>query len=268
MRAFPKKSLGQNYLTDDNISRNIIKLFNIKDDDIILEIGAGQGALTKLLLQKTKNLTAVELDSNNCRILNEKFAGLNIINKDFLKINLESIFEAENMRLLLLSFPRKLRVIGNIPYNISSQIIFKLIDDREMITDAQFMVQEEFALRLAGKPNTKDYGIPSVLIQAFSEPKLLFKVSRNCFIPKPRVDSRIIYFDFTKSMEHKIHDLKFFRRLVKAAFSTRRKTLRNALKPQNLDLSKSGIDLSRRAESLSVNEFISLSNVLCKTSDS
>ncbi|HJY63180.1 MAG TPA: rRNA adenine dimethyltransferase family protein, partial [Ignavibacteria bacterium] len=150
-----------------------------------------------------------------------------------------------------------------IPYNISSQIIFKLIDNREMVIDAQLMVQEEFARRLAAKPNTKDYGIPSVFIQVFSKPKLLFKVSRNCFYPKPRVDSRIIYFDFTKSMENNIHDVDFFRKLVKTAFSTRRKTLRNALKSLNLDLTLSDIDFSRRAESLSIDEFITLSNLLC-----
>ena len=272
--SYPKKSLGQNYLTDENISRNIVKSFNINEDDNILEIGAGQGALTKLLLQKTNNLTVIELDSNNCKILSEKFPGLNIINKDFLKIDLKKI---SDFGFRIEAFGDKfqipdrsirgqvsdLRIIGNIPYNISSQIIFKLIDNREMVIDAQLMVQEEFARRLAAKPNTKDYGIPSVLVQVFSKPKLLFKVSRNCFYPKPRVDSRIIYFDFTNSMENKIHDVDFFRTLVKTAFSTRRKTLRNALKSLNLDLSLSDIDFSRRAESLSIDEFITLSNLLC-----
>jgi len=250
----PRKSLGQNYLTDENICRNNVNSFEIKKDDNVLEIGPGKGAITKYILRKTDNLTVVELDENNCAVLKEKFPGIKVINKDFLKFDLNSIFKTQGS---------KLRVIGNIPYNITSEIIFKLIDSRTVILDAQLMIQEEVAERLAAKPNSKEYGIPSVFVQVFTKPKLLFNVSRNCFYPKPRVDSRIIHFDFTQSIENKIKDTEFFKRFVKAAFGNRRKTLRNSLKNLNLDLSKANFDFTRRAESLSVEEFINLSNTFC-----
>ncbi len=265
-KIYPKKSLGQNYLIDKNISKNIAALFNIHEKDNLLEIGPGEGALTKHLIQKTGNLTVVEIDSNNCKILNEYFAELKIINKDFLKINLNDFYSGS-----------KLRIIGNIPYNITTDIIFNLIDNRAIIKDALLMLQEEVAVRLAAKPGGKEYGIPSVLLQAFSKPELLFKVSRNSFYPKPKVDSRLIHIDFSQSREFRIADLKFFRKLVKAAFSTRRKTLHNSLKTigvntNNLttlgDNPNNGVgvlidfDFTRRAETLSVDEFIYLSNII------
>ena len=263
MKAYPKKSLSQNYLTDENISRNIVNAFDIKPDDNILEIGAGHGALTKYITSKTKNLTAIEIDKNNCRILKENFPGLNIINKDFLKLEFLSLLNNESRGSLRRFTPRNLRVIGNIPYNITSEIIFKIADNRHVIKDAQLMIQEEVAQRIASKPGSKQYGIPSVLLQSFSETEFRFKVSRNCFYPRPNVDSRIIYFDFTKSIENEITDTDFFKRFVKAAFSSRRKTLRNSLKTLNLELNKAVFDFSRRAESLSVGEFIKLSNLFC-----
>ncbi len=179
---------------------------------------------------------------------------MNIVNRDFLKLDLNELIKDPN---------DKLRVIGNIPYNITSPIIFKLADNRSMIKDAQLMIQEEVARRITSEPNNKEYGIPSVILNVFSSSKLLFKVSRRSFYPKPKVDSRIIYFDFTASIEDRVKDIEFFRKLVKAAFGTRRKTLRNCLKNIEVDLSKAEIDLGRRAESLSVDEFIELSNRLC-----
>ncbi len=251
-KFYPKKSLGQNYLTDENICRNIVSSFDIKKDDAVLEIGGGKGALTKYILEKTGNLTVIEIDGNNCTVLKEKYPDLKIINKDFLKLDLSSVIPASS----------KARIIGNIPYNITTEIIFKLIDSRALILDAQLMVQEEVAQRLAASPNSKEYGIPTVFVQIFSRPKLLFKVSKNCFYPKPRVDSRIIHFNFTQSIENKIKDIVFFKKFVKAAFGTRRKTLKNSLKNLNLDLSKADFDFTRRAESLTVEEFINLNNQL------
>lgn len=254
IKNFPRKSLGQNYLIDENICRNIVNSFEIKESDNVIEIGPGQGAITKYIIEKTKNLTVIELDDNNCKILGEKFPNVKIINKDFLKFNLnpQSAFRSP-----------KFRIIGNIPYNITSEIIFKLIDNRQIISDAQLMVQEEVAQRLTGKPNSKEYGIPSVLIQVFAKPILLFKVSKNCFYPKPGVDSRIIHIDFNYSSEGQIKDIIFFKKLVKASFGTRRKTLKNSLKSLNIDLKEIDFDFSRRAESLTINEFIELSNLLC-----
>ncbi|MCC6866573.1 MAG: ribosomal RNA small subunit methyltransferase A [Ignavibacteria bacterium] len=248
----PKKSLGQNYLIDENISKNIVNTFLINEEDQILEIGPGKGSLTKHLLMKSRIVKVIEIDSVNCGILNYNFPDLQIINKDFLKINLKDLKDGDN----------KLRIIGNIPYNITTPIIFKLADNRNIINDAQLMIQEEVAQRITAKPNSKEYGIPTVILNVICRPKLLFKVSRNCFYPKPKVDSRIIYLDFNISKENEINDFSFFRKLVKTAFNTRRKTLRNSLKNLNVDLSKCGIDLSLRAENLSIDKFIELSNNL------
>jgi 16S rRNA (adenine1518-N6/adenine1519-N6)-dimethyltransferase len=247
-KIYPKKSLGQNYLIDENISKNIVGLFNVSRSDNVLEIGPGKGALTKYLTDKTNNLTVVEIDDNNCKILKENFPSLNVINEDFLKTKL--------------SGDKSNRIIGNIPYNITSEIIFMLIDNRKFIKDALLMLQEEVAQRLASNPNSKEYGIPSVFVQAFSKPGLLFKVSKNCFYPKPKVDSRIIYLDFRQSMENKINNEVFFRKLVRAAFGNRRKTLHNSLKSINIETNnlKIDFDFGRRAETLSVEEFIFLSN--------
>lgn len=249
MKIYPKKSLGQNYLVDENICRKIVSSFNIHPDDTLLEIGPGQGAITKYILEKTRKLTVVELDSNNCAILSSKFPGLNIINKDFLKFDISSI-TAEG----------KIRIIGNIPYNITSDIVFKLIDNRNIIADAQLMIQDEVAKRLTALHGSKEYGIPSVFARVFSEPKMLFKVPGSCFYPVPNVSSRIIHFDFLKSIESTIADPVFFKRFVKNAFSSRRKTLKNSLHAMNLELSKADFDFNRRAETLSIYEFIELSN--------
>lgn len=254
-KIYPKKSLGQNYLTDENICRNIVDTFNISAGEGVIEIGPGLGAITKFILEKTNNFTAIEFDRNNCAILKEKFPSLNIVNKDFLKYEIEDF--AGKVK-------NKIRIIGNIPYNITTEIVFKLIDERGYITGAQLMIQEEVAQRLAAKPGGKEYGIPSVFIQVFSEPELLFKVSKNCFYPKPKVDSRVIRFDFTKSVEDKISDIIFFKKFVKAAFSMRRKTLKNSLSSLGLELSKADFDFTRRAETVSVNEFIELSNIFSK----
>lgn len=250
----PKKSLGQNYLTDENICKNIVDSFNIQPGDRVIEIGPGKGAITKFILEKTDNFTAVELDRNNCAILKQRFAGIDLINRDFLKLDMNELKKNPD---------EKLRIIGNIPYNITSPIIFKLVDNRTIVKDAQLMIQEEVARRITSAPGNKEYGIPSVLVNAFGSSKLLFKVSRSSFYPKPKVDSRIIYFDFTVSYEDKIKDIEYFRKLVKASFGTRRKTLRNCLKNIEADLSRSELDFSRRAESLSIEEFITLSNQLC-----
>ena len=243
----PKKSLGQNYLTDENICRNIVKAFNIQSDDYVVEVGAGQGAITKYILDQTENVIAVEYDTGNSNILKEKFPELEIINEDILTLSLADIVRKKDL-------DQKLRVIGNIPYNITSPLLFKLIENRHIVSDAQFMIQEEVAKRLTAKPSTKDYGILAVFTQVYTQPKLLFKVSRNCFYPKPRVDSRIISLKFTDELISQIKDERFFRNFVRAAFSTRRKTLRNSLKNIFIYVNKMKInfDFDRRAESLSV----------------
>ncbi len=252
----PKKSLGQNYLTDENICRKTASAFNMMKDDPVLEIGAGTGQLTKYLVRSAGDIIAIELDENNCRKLENTFPHLRIVNDDFLNLNLD------NLLPLFKKKQKKIRIIGNIPYNITSPILFKLIDSRQVIKDVQLMMQEEVAQRLTAKPNTKNYGILSVLTQTYANPELLFKVSKNCFFPKPGVDSRVVKFIFTDEFINKVADEDFFRKFVRGAFGKRRKTLRNSLKSigivtERLDIN---FDFSRRAENLSVSEFISLSN--------
>ncbi len=261
-KIYPKKHLGQNYLIDENVSKKIVGSFSPEHGQVILEIGPGKGALTKHLIEYNENLTAVELDRSNCEYLAEKFPGLKLINDDVLKINFRDVLKTSLQK----SSINKSRIIGNIPYNITSGILFKLIDEREYISDAQLMMQEEVAQRLTAKPSTKEYGILSVMVQVFSTPKLLFKVSANCFYPKPKVDSRIVKIEFGNKLEQRIANLDFFRKFVRTAFGTRRKTLRNSLK--NLNITNERVldfDFNRRAESLSVEEFIDLSNETYRT---
>jgi 16S rRNA (adenine1518-N6/adenine1519-N6)-dimethyltransferase len=251
---YPKKSLGQNYLHDDNICRNIVDIFNVQDNDFILEIGPGLGALTKYLLKKTNNLIAVELDQKNVEILKRDYPSLTIVHKDFLKIDFDKFIDEYLVTA-------KLKVIGNIPYYITSDIIFRIIDNREFISDAQLMMQEEVAQRLGASPNSKAYGILSVMVQTFCSVELLFKVTADCFYPKPKVDSRVVTMSFNNDYLSRIKDLSFFRKFVRGAFSQRRKTLRNSLKSINIDIKGvNGFDFNRRAETLSITEFINLSN--------
>ena len=248
----PKKSLGQNFLIDENISRKTVKLLDVKPEDYFLEIGPGYGSLTKYLIEQTKNLICVEIDKEIFKNISEKYSDIKIINEDVLKINFNSLAEGID----------RLRVVGNIPYNITSQIIFHIIDQREKIKDLTIMVQLEVAERIIAKPKSKEYGILSVISQAYSTPKLLFKVPPQCFFPKPKVYSGMLHFDFTNNLNNKIVNHNLFRKLVRTTFAKRRKILKNSLKDidEKLDLNAFDMYLSKRPEELSIHEFIDLSN--------
>jgi 16S rRNA (adenine1518-N6/adenine1519-N6)-dimethyltransferase len=246
----PKKFLGQNFLVDDNISQKIVRQLEINDSDTILEIGSGQGALTKHLVPLATNYIAVEIDSGMVISLKEKYGNeINIINEDFLKFKMENFLE-----------PTK--VIGNLPYNIASEILFKLFDNREKITCAVLMVQKEFAYRLVASPDTKDYGILSVQTQAFSQPTILFNVPPTVFFPKPKVESSVIKLEFKNN--YKILNKGIFKKLVRLSFSKRRKFIKNSLKDffeeYKLNFNDFNFDFTRRAENISVEEYIILAN--------
>jgi 16S rRNA (adenine1518-N6/adenine1519-N6)-dimethyltransferase len=254
----PKRSLGQNYLHDENICRNIIRDFKAWKRDYIIEIGPGKGAITKFLLDKTNNLTVVEIDKENVDHLRDLYEIPEILNTDILELDLEKFTKEKEVK--------KVSMIGNIPYNITTPILFKLVDNRRYINTAQLMMQEEVTQRIVSHADSKEYGILSVLIQTFADSELLFKVSRNCFYPKPNVDSRIIRLNFAVSKESLIDDIEDYRKLIRTAFSKRRKTLRNNLKDTEYELliDNAVIDFSRRAENISVMEFIELSNFYTK----
>jgi 16S rRNA (adenine1518-N6/adenine1519-N6)-dimethyltransferase len=249
-----KKSLGQHFLHDQNIARKIAETFLAENtSDVILEVGPGTGALTKYLL-KGKSLTyfAIETDERMIEHLHQQFPQLksNLIHDDFLEFDF-SVINANSIS-----------IIGNFPYNISSQILFRIFENKEKIPFAVGMFQKEVAQRIASKHGNKEYGILSVLLQAFYEVKYLFEVNEQSFSPPPKVKSAVIQLH-RKENPPVLKKESFFRALVKAGFNQRRKTLRNSLSGV-VDRRKIGDDeiFSKRAEQLSVEQWINLANQL------
>jgi 16S rRNA (adenine1518-N6/adenine1519-N6)-dimethyltransferase len=255
----PKKRFGQNFLQDENILNKIVKEINPQQEDTIIEIGPGYGALTKKLISATKKLTAVEIDNDLAKNLNEKFPQLRLINEDFLEISLSELASKEE----------KVRIVGNIPYNITSPILFKLIKNNALVKDAVFMVQLEVAKRMTANKGTKDYAILAVVLKYFTDTQLCFKISPNVFYPKPKVSSALVHIHFKKSEEPE-EEQKLFIKIVKAAFGNRRKTLKNSFSNSifhEIDFSNSGIDLSLRAENLDVDDFLKLTKYVLNITD-
>lgn len=248
----PKKNLGQHFLTDKNIARKIVG--SLKSDcSNILEIGPGTGVLTHLLFENTSRHTiAVDIDRESIDYLKAQYPAHSsqIIYADFLKMNLGELFSEG-----------KFAVIGNFPYNISSQIFFKLIDYRNDVPEVVGMIQKEVAERLASPPGSKVYGILSVLLQAYYDIEYLFTVHENVFQPPPKVKSAVI-----RLTRNKVADLgcdeKYFKQIVKTAFNQRRKMLRNSLKSLIGDDGFSHPFLEKRPEQLSVADFVALSNAI------
>lgn len=256
-----KKKLGQHFLVDKNIIRKIVEIFSPAENDLIVEIGPGNGALTEELIKYSKKLILVEIDKELIPDLENKFPEVKILNKDILDCDFSKEF-----------FDAKFRIIGNLPYYITSQILFKIFDNYHLVNDALIMIQKEVAQRIVAHKGTKDYGILSVFAQFYSEPKILFNVSKNVFYPKPKVDSSIIHLKMKQRVELSEQEEKCFRHVVKTAFNQRRKTLRNSLK--NLFTENDLVfyekffsipfDFSRRAEELSLTDFIYLAKNFCK----
>lgn len=254
----PKKRFGQNFLQDENILNNIVKEINPQPDDTIIEIGPGYGALTQKLISATKNLIAVEIDNELAEELKSKFPNLQLANEDFLETDLLKYSSPE----------KKLRIVGNIPYNITSPILFKLIENTSLIKDAIFMVQLEVAKRMTANIGTKDYGILAVVLKYFTDTRLCFKISPNVFYPKPKVFSALVHIHF-KEINHPENEKKLFIQIVKAAFGNRRKTLKNSFSNSifhEINFSNSGIDLSLRAEKLKVEDFVKLTKFVMHSS--
>jgi len=246
-----KKHLGQHFLKDFNIARKIVgSLTDQNNYQQIVEIGPGTGVLTQYLIQQNwKDITLFEIDEESVEYLKKKIGdtrNLHIYHKDFLKANLDELF------------PEPFGLIGNFPYNISSQIFFKLLETRQKVPELVGMVQREVAERICANEGSKTYGILSVLIGAYYERKLLFKVPNHVFLPPPKVTSAVIRLK-RKSQTNLDCDENLFFRIVKQGFQNRRKTLRNALKPINLpsELTKQEV-FGLRAEQLSIPQFINL----------
>jgi 16S rRNA (adenine1518-N6/adenine1519-N6)-dimethyltransferase len=265
----PRKKLGQSFLLDQNIIKKIAVAAGITKDDIVVEIGAGIGVLTEILAQESRKLIAVELDKNLVEVLQEKLAGLDnveIHSGDILKFDFNSISSSYNT---------KVKVVGNVPYNISSPVIFRLLSFRSVIDDFTLMLQKEVVERLVAVPNNKSYGVPSVLLQMFASVEKIFDVPATCFFPQPKVESAVIKGAFFNQPAVELLSEVFFTQLVKASFAQRRKMLINNLKnaeflkelPDNTikdALEIAGIDGKRRGETLSIQDFGYLSNIILK----
>jgi 16S rRNA (adenine1518-N6/adenine1519-N6)-dimethyltransferase len=253
----PIKSLGQNFLRDENILRKIVESLKLNDGDIVIEIGPGQGALTKHLVDLPITVIGIEVDQRAIDLLQQNYgAAMTIYHASVLDANLHTLSEKHQ---------KKLRIVGNIPYYLTSEILFWLFDARMVVTDATIMMQLEVARRLIAPPKNKEYGILSIFTQFYTECVMLFKVSRNCFYPKPSVDSAVVQLNFKDTLPQV--DEKLFRSIVRATFGKRRKTLRNGLKSLELDdtiLDQVPFDLKKRPEDLSVDEFVFLSESLRK----
>ncbi len=263
---FAKKEYGQNFLTDPTTAKTIVGKAGIGKTETVLEIGPGLGALTIPLAIQAKKVIAVEKDKKIVPVLKEQLVehdirNVLILNENILKTDIGEISREENT---------KLSVVGNLPYNISSQILIKLILERQYVTQACFMFQKELAERLIAKPDCKNYGRLSVVLTYCSDIRKIADVSSSAFFPKPKVDSVVIQIKFKKPLYH-VDNEDMFLKVIKAGFSKRRKNLKNALAGHELGvetsftgmaLEKAGIDSRRRAESLTVQEFSLLSNVI------
>lgn len=254
----PKKSLGQNFLRDDNIARKIVAALQPQESDTVIEIGPGEGALTVFLAGRVREMILVELDPRAISVLRDRFgnASTHIVQADFLEYDLAEVSRRTGDRV---------RVVGNIPYNITSPILFHILDNRAVVKDATLMMQREVARRLVAGPGSKEYGIPSVFCDCFARVEKLFDVSPNVFFPRPEVFSSVVRITPLVTPRYPLIDEGFFRAMVRSVFGKRRKTLRNSLLyflGDDRELLPEVIDYKRRPESLSVAELAELSNQL------
>lgn len=252
-----RKRFGQNFLVDQNIINSIVRSINAKASDRLVEIGPGQGAITAQLIDACPQLQVIELDRDLIPILLAQFAkhpDFTIHQHDALKFDFSSLMLNE----------QPLRIVGNLPYNISTPLIFHLLSYQDRITDMHFMLQKEVVNRLVAKAGEKNYGRLSVMVQYYCQVEHLFAVPPECFNPQPKVDSAIVRLQPHKKIPYVANNMQHMSHLVNLAFQQRRKTLRNTLKRlvDNETIESLTIDTSLRPENLSVEDYVNLSNTL------
>jgi len=250
-----RKRFGQNFLQDEQIIAAIINEINPRAGQHIVEIGPGQGALTAELVASGADVDAIELDRDLAEFLQQHFISyknFHLQQADILEFDLRSIFDKKN----------KLRVVGNLPYNISSPLLFKLFNDLTIIDEMYFMLQHEVALRLVATTGNKEYGRMSVLAQYHCDMQIILDVPPTAFDPRPKVDSNIVYFKPRAKITEVVKDPKLLKQVATLAFNQRRKTLHNSLKTiiNNEKLIKLGIDPQLRAENISVDQYVRIAN--------
>jgi 16S rRNA (adenine1518-N6/adenine1519-N6)-dimethyltransferase len=256
------KSLGQNFLIDDSVLMDIVEGAEVNEQDFVIEIGPGVGTLTRELLKRAKKVCSIELDADLIPILKEElkeFDNFEIVHKDALKVNFNEIIGEE----------KSVKVVANLPYYVTTPIIAKLLNEGYNFKSLTIMIQKEVGERMAAKPNTKDYGALSILVQYYCDIKVIRKVSPGSFIPQPKVDSIVIKMDKLPAPSVSVKDEKLFFRVCRESFNMRRKTLWNALKNLKINseiieeaFNKADIDSKRRGETLSLQEFANLTNAI------
>ncbi len=263
----PNKALGQNFLADPETAKAIVHRSGISSEDTILEIGAGLGALTIPLAQAGKKVFAVEKDRRMAKLLQTEIALNKLDNVEIFTENILAVDIADRFK----NIPGRIVAAGNLPYNISSQILIRLIESRNVIHRAVVMLQDELALRIIEPPGSRSYGRISVMLQYCADIKKILHIKADRFYPKPNIDSAVLLIDFKKKPDFPAADEAFFFKVIKAAFGQRRKTLKNALVGSELHidahtalkaLEQAEIDPVRRAESLAIKEFVRLSNTI------
>lgn len=256
----PKQSLGQNFLVDENTARKIIRKLTPNPQDLIIEIGPGFGVLTKYIIKQARKVIAIEIDAKLCENLRSRFGSsknFTLVHGDFLKTELRNYLEEKV----------PIRFLGNIPYHITSPVIFKIFQIRQFVSDLTLMIQREVAERIVARPGGKEYGILSVFSQLYSQPKILFHVSKNVFKPKPDVHSSVLRWDFSKPEDVDVENEEVLDKVIHLTFQQRRKMLRKSLQqiPGFFEYSqKINFDLEKRPEELSAREFVELSNQIGK----
>ena len=253
MKHIAKKKFGQNFLKDASIIHSIIQSINPLLDDALIEIGPGLGALTKPLLEKSNHLLAIELDRDIVSWMEKEYPKkkITIFNEDVLNFNFHQ-------------FDQKVRIVGNLPYNISTPVLFKCIENIIIIKDLHFMLQKEVVDRMIATPSSSDYGRLSVMLQYYFSMEHLVHVPKEAFDPEPKVESSFVRLIPYKQYPFIANNINRFGKIVKEAFSQRRKTIRNTLKSfiNENDFEKIGINPQLRAENLSVSDFVKISNYL------
>ena len=267
-----KKKLGQVFLSDKNIATKIVTRAGVLPEDNVLEIGAGLGALTVPTARVAGKVYAVEKDPQLAQLLStellvNRLTNVEIVQQDFLKLDLHSVVRNQSVPLV---------VMGNLPYNISSQILIKLIAHRDLLSRAILMFQQELAQRLKARPGSRDYGRLTVMLQYCSEIRSLTMVRADAFFPKPKIDSEVLEIRFLPPQPRRVTNEKYLFAVIKAAFGRRRKTLKNSLAGSDLNIPKNiiedaltltGIDPRRRAETLTAQEYVALSKSLASFRD-
>ena len=263
------KRYGQNFLIDDNILESIVEVSEITSKDLIIEIGPGLGNLTEYILNKAAYALLVEIDSKMIKVLTDRFKDYDnytLLNEDILKVSIdEMINKIEKQKNIKFE---KVKIVANLPYYITTPIIFKLLQDENSISDITVMVQKEVALRMVAKNNSKDYGILTLMIEYFCDANIKLDVSPNSFIPPPNITSSVIL--LKKNKKYKVNNEKLLFELIHKAFAQRRKKMINSLEANKFNnmskkeieelFFKCGIDFNTRAEQLDINQYISIVN--------